>query len=373
MLAFKSVSKEYRDGTKAVDNLSLEVERGELVVLIGPSGCGKTTSLRMVNRMIEPSGGVLLLEGRDVKSYDPVRLRRSIGYVVQQIGLFPHMTIAENIEVVPRLLGWTPQKRSARTSNLLELVNMDPAVYRDRFPHELSGGQQQRIGVLRALAADPELILMDEPFGALDPITREQLQDELKRLQAAVHKTIVFVTHDMDEALRLASRIAVLRRGRLLQYDTPAGILRSPADDFVAQFVGHHRMADRQGPQTVREIMNPRPVTLGVGASTEEAFALMQSRQVDTLLVVDAQGGLHGYVSALHLAVRRTQGERLGDVCEQGVAVVGAGEDAQGAFARMDQEHLQYLAVLDGGQLTGIVTRRSMVRALAAAVWGGTQ
>jgi len=370
VLQFESVSKSYRDGTRAVAELSLEVERGEIVVLIGPSGCGKTTSLRMVNRMVEPTEGRILLEGRDVMALDPVRLRRGIGYVVQQIGLFPHMTIAENIEVVPRLLGWKPERRRERTRELLDLVGMEPAVYGERFPHELSGGQQQRIGVLRALAADPDLILMDEPFGALDPITREQLQDELRRLQAAVHKTIVFVTHDMDEALRLASRIAVLREGRLLQLDTPAELLRRPADEFVAQFVGRHRLAERTAPQTVREIMNHRPVTLGPGASTEEAFALMQSRQVDTLLVVDGAGRLQGYVSAWHLAHRRAAGRTLGEVCEEDVALAQPEEDASSAFARMDGEHLPYLAVVDGGQLLGIVTRRSMVRALAAAVWG---
>ncbi len=327
----------------------------------------------MVNRMVEPTGGSLTLEGRDVTSYDPVQLRRGIGYVVQQIGLFPHMTIAENIEVVPRLQAWSAQRRSERTTELLGLVGMDPDTYRNRFPHELSGGQQQRIGVLRALAADPDLILMDEPFGALDPITREQLQDELKRLQEAVHKTIVFVTHDMDEALRLANRIAVLKQGDLLQYDTPAEILRNPADEFVAQFVGRHRLAETQMPRSVRDVMNPRPVTLGMGASTEEAFAIMQSRQVDTLLVIDQQGKMRGFVSALHLAHRRADGKTLGEVCEPNLATVAPDEDASAAFNRLDQEHLQYLAVVENGQLKGIVTRRSMVRALAAAVWGDAQ
>ncbi len=373
MLSFQHISKSYHDGTIAVDDLSLEIKRGEFVVLIGPSGCGKTTSLRMVNRMVDPTKGSVVFEGRDVQSYDPVQLRRGIGYVVQQIGLFPHMTIAENIEVVPRLLGWSAQRRAERTGELLALVGMDPAVYRERFPHELSGGQQQRIGVLRALAADPDLILMDEPFGALDPITREQLQDELKRLQEAVHKTIVFVTHDMDEALRLASRIAVLRQGKLLQYATPAEILRSPADDFVAQFVGRHRLAEVTVPKTVRDIMNTRPVTLGAQATAEEAFALMQSREVDTLLVIDQQGSLRGYVSALHLAHRRSAGRTVGEICEEDVAVVSPEEDAASAFSRMDQEHLPYLAVVESDQLKGIVTRRSMVRALAAAVWGDAQ
>jgi osmoprotectant transport system ATP-binding protein len=373
LLEFQRVSKSYPDGTHAVRDLDLRVERGEFVVLIGPSGCGKTTTLRMINRLVDPTGGSVLLNGRDVTAYDPVQLRRGIGYVVQQIGLFPHMTIEENIEVVPRLLGWPAERRHDRTAELLQLVGMDPGTYRERFPHELSGGQQQRIGVLRALAADPDLILMDEPFGALDPITREQLQDELKRLQEAVHKTIVFVTHDMDEALRLANRIAVLREGRLVQYDTPREILRSPADAFVAQFVGRHRIAEQEVPRKVRDVMNPRPVTLGMEASLEEAFAAMQSRQVDTLLVTDAEGKLHGYVSALHLAQRRVGGQTLGEVCEEGVAVVGPEEDAATAFARMDQDHLPYLAVVEDGQLRGIVTRRSMVRALAAAVWGDAQ
>jgi osmoprotectant transport system ATP-binding protein len=373
MLQLRQVSKRYPDGTWAVRDLTLEVERGELVVLVGPSGCGKTTTLRMVNRMVEPSAGQVLVGGRDVREQDPVRLRRGIGYVVQQVGLFPHMTVAQNIEVVPRLLGWPPPRRAARVDELLHLAGMDPAVYRDRYPHELSGGQQQRVGVLRALAADPDLILMDEPFGALDPISREQLQNELRSLQRTFRKTVVLVTHDMDEALRLADRVAILRAGRLLQYGTPAEVLRQPADPFVAEFLGRHRLAERRVPSKVREVMDRRPAALAAERSAEEAFALMQSRQVDTLLVTDRRGELVGRVSVWQLAGGRGAGRTLGEICERDVPVAAPDEQAADAFARMEQGRLPYLAVVEGRRLVGIVTRRSVVRALAAAVWGEGQ
>jgi len=241
MIEFEKVSKVYPGGVTAVRDFTLTIKKGELVCLIGPSGCGKTTTMKMVNRLIEPTSGRILVDGQDVGRVDPVALRRRIGYVIQQIGLFPHMTIAENIAVVPRLLGWQRERIDRRVDELLRLVDMDPASYRDRYPRELSGGQQQRVGVLRALAAEPDIILMDEPFGALDPITRESLQDELKELQQRLHKTILFVTHDMDEALKLADRIVVMRAGEIVQVGTPEELLRSPADDFVAAFVGKER------------------------------------------------------------------------------------------------------------------------------------
>ena len=369
MLRFEGVTKSYGQHT-AVDNLILEVERGELVVLIGPSGCGKTTTLRMANRMIEPTSGDILLEGKSVRSYDPVKLRRGIGYVIQQVGLFPHMTVGENIEVVPRLLGWPEKRRHERVTELIELVGMDPTTTRQRYPYHLSGGQQQRIGVLRALAADPELILMDEPFGALDPIMREQLQGELRRLQRAVRKTIVFVTHDMDEALRLADRIAIIREGRLLQFDTPAEILKNPADAFVASFVGRHRMREEALPRLVRDVMNAKPVLADVAERAEEAFARMQSRRVDTVLVVNGGQRLVGYLSAWHMAKGDFKGKSVGEIAENSVAVVKPDDEAQEAFARMDAERHPYVAVVDGERLVGIVTRGSMVRALASAVWG---
>jgi len=229
----------------AVDDLSLAIGEREICVLIGPSGCGKTTTMRMINRMIEPSSGSLRIAGRDVTRMDPVALRRSVGYVIQQVGLFPHMTIADNVATVPLLLGWDAPRIARRVDELLARVDMDPARFRDRYPRELSGGQKQRVGVARALAADPPVMLMDEPFGALDPITRAALQDEFLRLQDALGKTIVFVTHDIDEALKMGTRIAILRAGRLVQYDRPEALLARPADAFVETFVGGDRALKR--------------------------------------------------------------------------------------------------------------------------------
>ncbi len=241
-ITLDGVGKRYPDGTVAVGALSLDIPAGELVVLIGPSGCGKSTVLRMVNRLIEPTGGRILLDGQDVTKVGAVELRRRIGYVIQHTGLFPHQTIHANVATVPRLLGWSRARTSARVDELLDLVGLDPGRFGRRYPHELSGGQQQRVGVARALAADPVVLLMDEPFSAVDPIVRVRLQDEFRKLQAAVRKTIVLVTHDIDEAVRLGSRIAVLSQGgHLEQYATPAELLASPTGGFVREFIGADR------------------------------------------------------------------------------------------------------------------------------------
>jgi osmoprotectant transport system ATP-binding protein len=241
VIEFRGVSKRFADGTVAVDNLDLVAQTGQITVLVGPSGCGKTTSLRMVNRMIDPSSGTILIDGRDVRSQRPAVLRRGIGYVIQQSGLFPHRTVLDNVATVPRLIGWSRRRARARAAELLDLVGL-PAAMGRRYPAQLSGGQQQRVGVARALAADPPVLLMDEPFSAVDPVVREGLQDELLRLQSELGKTIVFVTHDIDEAIKLGDRVAVLRQGgRLAQLAPPADLLAHPADDFVAAFVGRDR------------------------------------------------------------------------------------------------------------------------------------
>jgi osmoprotectant transport system ATP-binding protein len=247
MIEFREVSKTYPGSSRPVVNdLSFEILEGEVCVLVGPSGCGKTTSMRMVNRLIEPTEGEILIDGEPNTSMSGTQLRRKIGYVIQQIGLFPHRTIATNIATVPSLLGWDKGRIRSRVDELLELVGLDPNVYRDRYPAELSGGQQQRVGVARAMAADPPIMLMDEPFGAVDPIARERLQDEFLRIQQEIKKTIVFVTHDIDEAIKMGDKIAILKQGGVLaQYDTPANILSSPNSEFVASFVGNDRILKR--------------------------------------------------------------------------------------------------------------------------------
>ena len=246
MIEFRHVSKDFH-GKVVLSDISMEIPTGELTVLIGPSGCGKTTTLKMINRLLSPSSGEIWIDGKNIETLDKVQLRRRIGYVIQQGGLFPHMTIRENIEIIARLAKGDPQAISCKTDQLMEMVDLDPAEYLDRYPTELSGGQQQRIGVIRALANDPEVVLFDEPFSALDPVTRSSLQDELVSMHEKMGKTMVFVTHDMDEAIKIADRICIMRNGHILQFDTPEQILKHPADDFIASFVGTERIWDSPG------------------------------------------------------------------------------------------------------------------------------
>jgi osmoprotectant transport system ATP-binding protein len=284
----------------AVDRLTLDIPDGSTCVLIGPSGCGKTTTMRMINRLIEPSSGRIILDGEDVTKIDAVGLRRRIGYVIQQIGLFPHMTIATNIATVPRLLGWAQARIDARVDEMLTLVGLDPARFRNRFPRELSGGQRQRVGVARALAADPPVMLMDEPFGAIDPITRGNLQNEFLRILRRLKKTVIFVTHDIDEAIKMGDRIAILKDGRLVQYGTPDEILSRPADAFVAEFVGADRALKRLNLVSVRDVMQPgssdAAVTVAPDTSLKDALALMLVHDVRELTVVES-GAVAGLVS----------------------------------------------------------------------------
>ena len=298
MISFDAVTKRFDDGTIGVDALTLDVPEGEVVVLVGPSGCGKTTTMRMVNRMIEPTSGTLTVDGRDVMTVEPAQLRRGIGYVIQQIGLFPHRTIAQNIATVPQLLGWDDARIRARTTELMGTVGLDEAVA-DRYPHQLSGGQRQRVGVARALAVDPPIMLMDEPFGAVDPIVRGRLQDEFLRLQQQVRKTIVFVTHDIDEAIRMGDRIAIMSEGgHLEQYDTPAAILAEPANDFVVDFLGAERGLKRLALIPVSEVKaDPGPV-VGPDDSADRARDVAAAAGTDWVVVVDAERRLLGWVGA---------------------------------------------------------------------------
>lgn len=259
MITFDHVSKIYDGGVDAVCNLSMEVVEGETVILLGTSGSGKTTTLKMVNRLIEPTSGHILIDGTDIMEQDPIQLRRGIGYAIQHIGLFPHMTVADNISVVPKLLRWSRDRLAERVDELLAMVGLDPDEFRDRFPIQLSGGQRQRIGVARALAADPPIILMDEPFGALDPITREQLQDEFIELESEIKKTILFVTHDVFEAVKMGDRIVLLDAGKLQQLATPAELVENPANEFVDNFLGQHRFQLSLLTRTIKTIMPAEP------------------------------------------------------------------------------------------------------------------
>ena len=303
MITFDHVSKRYGT-TDAVHDLSVEIPSGEIVIFVGPSGCGKTTSLKMINRLIEPSSGKVSIDDRDTATVDVNALRRSIGYVIQQVGLFPHHTVAENVATVPRLAGWDKKRIAARVDELLDLVGLPAADYAKRLPEELSGGERQRVGVARALGVDPNILLMDEPFGAIDPIARERLQNELLRLQQVVRKTIVFVTHDIDEAIRLGDRVALFSRGGVLeQYATPAELLAHPASDFVADFLGEGRMVRRLSLITVRDValapLNGQPAggAVDAGVTLRDALDAVLRSNDGRVRVVDG-GTVLGIVDA---------------------------------------------------------------------------
>ncbi|KXZ20908.1 glycine/betaine ABC transporter ATP-binding protein [Bacillus nakamurai] len=372
MLTLENVSKTYKGGKKAVNSINLNIGKGEFICFIGPSGCGKTTTMKMINRLIEPSEGKICIEGDNIMEQDPVELRRKIGYVIQQIGLFPHMTIQQNISLVPKLLKWPDEKRKERARELLKLVDMGPE-YLDRYPHELSGGQQQRIGVLRALAAEPPLILMDEPFGALDPITRDSLQEEFKKLQKTLHKTIVFVTHDMDEAIKLADRIVILKAGEIVQVGTPDEILRFPANEFVEEFIGKERLIQSSRPdvERVEQIMNTQPVAITAEKTLSEAIQLMRTERVDSLLVVDQQNVLQGYVDVEMIDRERKNAALVAEVLERDIYTVVSSTLLRDAVHKILKRGMKYVPVIDeAGCLTGIVTRASLVDIVYDSIWG---
>ncbi len=303
MIRMENVTKRYAENAPpSVDDLTLDVAEGSTVALIGPSGCGKTTTMRMINRLIEPTEGRIFVNGEDVMQADPVQLRRHIGYVIQNVGLFPHMTIAENIAAVPNLLGWDKSRIATRTAELLDLVGLDPDEMLNRYPRQLSGGQRQRIGVARALAADPAVLLMDEPFGAIDPIARARLQDEFRQILSRVRKTVVLVTHDLDEAIRLGDRIAIMKAGRIVQYDTPDAILSKPVDEFVSNFVGVDRAIKRLSLFTVSDaalagVPDASAPRIAAGANLRDALSMMVAGNTDTLAVTGVDGSVTGHLT----------------------------------------------------------------------------
>lgn len=367
MIRFENVSKVYDDGFQALEKINLHIREGELLVLIGPSGCGKTTTMRMINRLIEPSDGQIFIGGKEISSQNPVELRREIGYVIQHIGLLPHMTIGENVALVPKLKKWDSSRYIQKTKELLEMVGLDPEVYYSRYPSELSGGQQQRVGVIRALAADPKIILMDEPFSALDPISREQLQDELVRLQQEIKKTIVFVTHDMDEALKIADRICIMKGGKIVQADTPERILRHPANDFVKSFIGENRLSEANLLPTIQEVM-VKPITLGPGRGLAEAIKTMRKYKVDSLLVVDKENKLLGKAEVWDIRQHYQEEDlTLKDIMMTEVPTIQQDRPLEEAIDLISQQQMRYLAVVDNSRkLVGAITRASLVDVMAS-------
>ena len=364
MIRLDGVSKKYEDGTVAVHELDLDVPEGETVVLIGPSGCGKSTTLKMVNRLIEPTSGRILLQGEDVTHVDPVKLRRRMGYVIQQTGLFPHQTIAANVATVPKLLGWDRKRVDARVLELLELVGLEPNRFAKRYPHQLSGGQRQRVGVARALAADPPVLLMDEPFGAVDPIVRERLQGEFIRLQREVRKTVLFVTHDLDEAVRMGDRIAVFSEGgHLEQYDAPSRLLGSPATDFVASFVGSDRGLKRLSVTLLEASDLEHPPVVHLTDRVAEAIRTLRAADARWGVVLDDDDSLHGWVSA-----DETGDGTVADRARRMEAWVPVGANLKMAFAEMLQHDAGWVAVLDGDRYVGVLTPATLHEALRRSV-----
>ncbi|PTE99216.1 betaine/proline/choline family ABC transporter ATP-binding protein [Staphylococcus equorum] len=371
MLSIKNLSKVYGGGKKAVDNISLDIESGEFIAFIGTSGSGKTTALRMINRMIEATEGQITINGKDVRKMNPVELRRKIGYVIQQIGLMPHMTIRENIVLVPKLLKWSQEKKERKAKELIKLVDL-PEEFLDRYPSQLSGGQQQRIGVVRALAAEQDVILMDEPFGALDPITRDTLQDLVKELQQKLGKTFVFVTHDMDEAIKLADKICIMSEGQVIQFDTPDNILRHPANDFVRDFIGQNRLIqDRPNMRTVKDAMI-KPVTVHADRSLNEVVKVMRERRVDTIFVVGNGNRLLGYLDIEDINQGLRSNKELIDTMQRDIYRVRIDSKLQDSVRTILKRNVRNVPVVDkdGETLIGLVTRANLVDIVYDSIWG---
>ncbi|MEK4405935.1 betaine/proline/choline family ABC transporter ATP-binding protein [Sporosarcina sp. FSL K6-6792] len=367
MLKFENVSKVFDGGFQAVKSVSFDIPTGEFLVLIGPSGSGKSTTMKMINRMEPHTSGKITINGKDTNSYNASELRRNIGYVIQQIGLFPHYTIEKNIAIVPQLKGWNDKEIKARVNELLELVGLDPEIYATRYPKELSGGQQQRIGIARALAADPDVILMDEPFSALDPLTREQLQNEFLSLHKKLKKTIVFVTHDMDEALKMGDRIAIMKDGKLLQLDTPEKLLHEPAHGFVEEFIGKHRIIQNPELMPVIDIMSESVYTALPQWSPEKALSFIRQRKITNLIVVDDDNILVGIVSAHDLIKKLDDIKIIEEIMVSREPFLYDTATAKDAIIMMNEAPYGILPVIDKTQkLVGVVTRGSLLSAMSS-------
>ena len=366
MIKFENISKQYK-AKKVLNDITFTVQKGSLVAIIGESGCGKTTLLKMINRLIKPTSGTICIDGKDTAAMDEVTLRRRIGYVIQQTGLFPHMTIRENIELIPRLEKMPLKDREENTIRLMQMVGLDCSEFLDRYPTELSGGQQQRVGVARAFATDPDIILMDEPFSALDPMTRSDLQDELVLLQGKLKKTIIFVTHDMDEAIKIADRICIMKDGDILQYDTPENILNNPSDEFVSDFVGKNRIWSSPEFIRVSDIMIDQPVTAAKDLSILKCVDKMRQNKVDTLLIIDRESRrLEGMVKASVLRSVEDKSKQAKEYMTQDFKVLLPDENILDALKIVTDYKVSAVPVVDESRrLKGLITKSSLVTTLS--------
>ncbi len=365
MIQFRDVTKEFK-GNVVLSDISMDINDGELTVLIGPSGCGKTTTLKMINRLIPTSKGKIFIDEKDIEEMDKVQLRRNMGYVIQQGGLFPHMTIRQNIEIIERMEKKDPDKIVENTKQLMKMVGLDPDQFLDRYPTELSGGQKQRIGVIRALANDPDIILLDEPFSALDPVTRSSLQDELIELQSKMGKTMVFVTHDMDEAIKIADRICIMKGGHILQFDTPEMILKQPADEFVANFVGTNRIWDSPEYIKVEDFMIKNPITCKGDMIRNRCIKRMRDHHIDTLLVVDEERRLRGMVGRKDLFKANRPLMQAQDIMHEVAYFAHLGDNIVDVLKMVEETEVNNIPVLDAEErLVGLLTNSNLVSTLS--------
>lgn len=365
MIQFKNVSKVFH-GQTIIDDISFVIEDGEFVVLLGESGCGKTTTLKMINKLISPSSGTVEINGQDIRDADPIALRRRMGYVIQQIGLFPHMTVRENIEIIAKMNNKDKGRLEQNARRLMEMVNLDPDQFLDAYPSEMSGGQQQRAGVVRAFMTDPEIILMDEPFSALDPITRTQIQNALIDMQTALKRTIVFVTHDMDEAIRLADRICIMDKGKIVQFDTPENILKYPANDFVRNFIGPKRIWTSPEFIRTRDIMISDPVCCHPKLPAFKCIELMGRKRVDTLMVTDQYKRIYGVLFAESLIGIQDLKKPAEELMDQQFTSVPPDSSIVDLLTLFDEKHLSTLPVVDSqGIIEGLITRSTLVNTLS--------
>lgn len=372
MIEFRGINKIFKNNIVLYD-INLKLEEGQIIVFVGPSGCGKTTTVKMINRLIKPTSGQVLINGEDISKKNVINLRRNIGYVIQQTGLFPHMTIKENIEIVAKMQKMKSKEIEEKTRELLEMVGLDYEKFADRYPAQLSGGQQQRVGIARALITNPDIILMDEPFSALDPITRSQLQDELINIQTQFKKTIIFVTHDMDEAIKIADKICIMGKGRVIQYDDPETILKNPANEFVSNFVGKNRIWSSPEYIKVKDIMIEDPITCSQDISLLKCIKKMRYERVDTLLVIDRKGKLHGIITGKMIQREKDHYKSVKEIMEQPRAVTSPEKSIVDILKEITEKNLSSLPVIDEkGILRGLITKSSLVTTLSQQFEMGT-